>query len=342
MKHLIAVLVGVGLATGSLMAQSSQSPQSPQATAQKRAIATGFWKVPRTPDGHPDLQGYWTNETFTPLERPPELAGKELFTEQEAAAYLKQRLDQFMRQSKTDIHYDDAIWQGENYDSEPNLRTSLILDPRDGRLPPLTPEAEHRAWARADARAVSAPAGGVETRSLAERCISWGNVGPPMIPPSYNANLQILQTRDHVVIGHEMIHDVRIIPLDGRSHVGTNIRLQAGDSRGRWEGDTLVVDTTNFTGKTNFRGAPRNTRQDIVASDAMHVIERFTRVAADRIRYQFTVEDRATWTKSWSGEIPMRTFAGPIFEYACHEGNYGLANILRGALASETAPHPRP
>jgi hypothetical protein len=341
-KYFTAVLVGVGLVTATVMTQSSQSFGIRQASAAETATVDGTWKVPRTPDGQPDLQGYWTNETFTPLERPPELAGKESFTEQEAAAYLKHRLGQYQGQSKTDIHYDDAIWQAENYESEPNRWTSLILDPRDGRIPPLTPEAEQRARARTDARRSSALAGGVETRSLAERCISWGNVGPPMIPPSYNANMQILQTRDYVVIHHEMIHDARIIRLDGRPHLGTNIQLLAGDSSGRWEGDTLVVDTTNFTDKTNFRGAPRNTRQDIVASDALHVVERFTRGAADRIRYQFTVEDRATWTKSWSGEVPMRRFAGPIFEYACHEGNYGLPNILRGVLASETPPLPRP
>lgn len=247
------------------------------------------WASPRTPDGRPDLQGYWTNETFTPLERPPELAGKEFFTEQEAATYLKRRRDPFLNQSRVDVHYDDAIWQGENYDSEPNLQTSLIVDPRDGRIPPLTPDGERRVRARADASRSGASAG-IAGRTLAERCISWGNVGPSMIPPSYNANLQILQTRDHVVIRHEMIHDTRIVPVasttssDGgasaerplaaeRPHLGASIRMLAGDSRGRWEGDTLVVDTTNFTEKTNFRGAPRHTRQDILVSDALHVTE---------------------------------------------------------------------
>jgi len=307
---------------------------------------------PRTSDGRPDLQGFWTNETFTPLERPPELAGKESFTEEEAAAYHKRRRDQFLNQSRTDVHYDDAIWQAENYDSQPNLQTSLVVDPRDGRIPSLTPEGERRVRARADASR-SGSVAGIAGRTLAERCISWGNVGPPMIPPSYNANLQILQTRDHVVIRHEMIHDSRIIPVVSRSgsngalsaerpHLGANIRMLAGDSRGRWEGDTLVVDTTNFTHRTNFRGAPRHTRQDILASDALHVTERFTRVAADRIRYQFTVEDPVIWTRPWSGEVPLRKFGGPIYEYACHEGNYGLTNILRGLLASENSPAQRP
>jgi len=295
--------------------------------------AAKSWTVPRTPAGQPDLQGYWTNDTFTPLERPAELAGKELFTDEEAAAYLKKRTDQYLAQPKDDIHYDDAVWQGENYVKEPNRRTSLIVDPRDGKVPPLTAEAKARTAARPVARGTDS----AQSRSLAERCISWGTVGPPMLPPTYNANLQILQSRDYVVIRHEMIHDDRIIPLDGRPHVGPNIHRLAGDSRGHWEGDTLVVDTTNFTANTNFRGAPRNTRQDILASDALHVVERLTRVGADRIRYEFTVDDPATWTKPWSGEIPIRRFDGPIFEYTCHEGNYGLVHLLKGARAEEKA-----
>lgn len=288
----------------------------------------------RTRDGQPDLHGYWTNDTFTPLERPPELAGKEFFTEAEAASEFKKRLDRYLAQPKNDIHYDDAIWQGETYDKEPNRRTSLIFDPPNGRLPPLTAEAAKRLAARAAVQQAR-PADSAESRSLAERCISWGNVGPPMLPPTYNANLQILQTRNYVVIFHEMIHDTRVIPLDGRPHLSPSIRLLAGDSVGHWEGETLVVDTTNFTGKTNFRGAPRSTRQDIFASDALHVVERFTRTDPNRIRYQFTVDDPATWTSTWSGEIPLRQFDGPLFEYACHEGNYGLPNILRGARALE-------
>lgn len=156
-----------------------------------------------------------------------------------------------------------------------------------------------------------------------------------MVPPTYNANLQILQTRDHVIIRYEMIHDVRIIPLDGRAHLGPKIGLLAGDSRGRWEGETLVVDTTNFTDKTNFRGPPASTRQDIFASDTLHVVERFTRLDAHTIRYQFIVEDPATWTRPWSGEMALRSFEGPIFEYGCHEGNYGLPNILRAARVED-------
>jgi hypothetical protein len=295
--------------------------------------ATTTRTPPRTSASPPDLQGYWTNDTFTPLERPAALAGKEFFTPAEAASELKQRLDRYLAQPKDDIHYDDAIWQGENYHKEVNLRTSLITGP-DGRVPPLTAEAEKRAAARA-AAAKAGAADSAQSRSLAERCISWGNVGPPMLPPTYNANLQILQNRDTVVISHEMIHDNRIIPLDGRPHLPAGIRLLAGDSRGHWEGETLVVDTTNFTDKTNFRGPPRSTRQDIFHSDALHVVERFTRVGPNHIRYQFTVDDPATWTRTWSGEVPLRRFDGPLFEYACHEGNYGLPNILLGARAQD-------
>lgn len=286
----------------------------------------------RTVDGQPDLQGYWTNDTFTPLERAPELGTKEFFTEAEAAAEFKRRQERYLDQPKDDVHYDDAIWQAETYDKEINLRTSLIFDPPNGRIPPLTADAARRLSAAAAARK-QAPADGVQSRSLAERCISWGNVGPPMLPPTYNANLQILQTRGFVIILHEMIHDVRVIRLDGSAHLPPGIRKLAGDSVGRWEGDTLVVDTTNFTDKTNFRGAPRSTRQDIFASDALHVVERFTRIGPSDIRYQFTVDDPMTWTSRWSGEVPLRRFDGPLFEYACHEGNYGLPNILSGARA---------
>jgi hypothetical protein len=333
----------IAAASLSLLTGLTGLPGLPGLTAaagQRSAAAPGggaAWTAPVTKDGHPDLQGYWTNQTYTPLERPPELAGKELFTEEEAAAYLKRRNDQILGQSATDVHYDDAIWQGENDGVAPTLLTSLIREPRDGRIPPLTAAAAAREARLAEARRARGPADGPEDRSLAERCISWGAVGPPMVPPTYNASLQILQTREYVVIRHEMIHEDRIIPLDGRPHLGDRIRLLAGDSRGRWEGNTLVVDTTNFTRLTNFRGAPRHTRQDIRSSDALHVVERFTRTGADQIRYQFTVNDPATWTRPWSGEIPIRKFDGPMYEYACHEGNYGLPNILQFARAEEKA-----
>jgi hypothetical protein len=294
-------------------------------------VAGRGYSAPRTADGHPDLQGFWTNDTVTPLERPAEFGNKETLTPEEAAAYAKKRRDQFLAQPRDNIHYDDAIWQDEHYtkDKAVRLRTSLVTEPRDGKLPALTAEARRREAARVANRAGTGVSDSAQTRSLAERCISWGNVGPPMIPPTYYANFQIVQSRDTVVIRHELMHDVRIVYLDGRAHPASGIQYLAGHSIGHWEGDTLVVDTTNFTDQTNFRGPPATTRQEISHTRTLHVVERFTRADKNTINYHFTVEDPATWTRSWSGEYAIRAFEGPIYEYACHEGNYGLANILR-------------
>jgi len=296
---------------------------------------TGKWSPPRTSDGRPDLQGYWTNDSYVPLERPDEAQGKEYYTPDEAQAFLKSRLDRLNAQSRSDIHYDDALWQAENYAKAAHMRTSILFDPPDGRLPPLTEAAKQREAARLQARKGVGPADNVQVRTLAERCIAWGNVGPPMLPPAYNANFQIMQSSDHVVLRHEMMHDVRLIPVAALPMPSRAVQHQAGFSRGRWEGDTLVVETTNFTSKTNFRGSPQSTRQDILASETMRVVERFRMTGPDTIDYRFTVEDPSVWTRSWSGEAPLRRFEGPIYEYACHEGNYGVANILRAARVQE-------
>jgi hypothetical protein len=240
-----------------------------------------------------------------------------------------------MAQARDDIHYDDAIWQAENYAKHPSLRTSLIVEPEDGKLPPLTPEAQSRLKSQFAAQR-AATSDSAQSRSLAERCISWGNVGPPMLPPTYNANMQILQSRDLVILRHEMMHDVRMIYLDGRPHPSPKVQWLAGHSIGRWEGHTLVVDTANFTDRTNFRGSPQNTRQDIFASEALHVVERFTPTAPGTLLYEFRVDDPRTWTRHWSGEMSIRSFEGPLYEYACHEGNYGLPNILRAARVEES------
>ena len=304
------------------------------ATAQKKtadATHAPGWSAPLTPDGQPNLQGDWTNDTYTPLERPAALGDKALYTEEEAAAFVKSRTDRLNGQAANDIHYDDAIWQAEKYDKVADRRTSLIVEPKNGRLPPLTEEGEARLMQQRGTQRANPTAAGAPSRSLAERCISWGNVGPPMIPPTYNANMQIIQAKDVVIFLHEMMHDTRFIYLDGRAHPPANVQWLAGHSVGRWEGQTLVVDTTNFTPKTNFRGSPANTRQDIFATEHMHVVERFTPTDENVIHYGFTVEDRATWTTAWSGEMDMRRVDGPIYEYACHEGNLGLANILRAA-----------
>jgi hypothetical protein len=317
-----ATTVGANAGTAASSANTHRSVRSAATSA--GAAARGAWTPTRTPDGQPDLQGYWTNATFTPLERPAEFAGKEFFTPEEAAAYEKQRIDAFLGQPADNVHYDDAIWQTEPYKKGVSgLRTSLIVDPADGRIPPLTPEGRRRAEERAARR--GNPADAAENRTLLERCLTWGADVPPMLPAVYYANLQIIQSGGYVVVLTETIHSARVIPLDGRPHLGPKLRQWLGDSRGRWEGNTLIVDTVNYTNKTAFRGS----------GERLHVIERFTRVDAETIRYEFTADDPSTWTRPWSAEIPIKKMHGPLYEYACTEGNYGLANILRGARVEE-------
>jgi hypothetical protein len=331
LRHLAApaLLVTAVVLTGALAAQSLR----------EGSIGGDAWAKERTADGQPNLQGYWTNDTYTPLERPADLGGKEFFTPEEAAAFVKSRTDRLEGQSKDDIHYDDAIWQAENYDKVASRRTSIIVEPRDGKLPPLTALGQSQLAHQKGTQRATSTSDSAQSRSLAERCISWGNVGPPMVPPTYNANMQFIQSRDSLVMRHELMHDTRIVYLDGRPHPGPDVQWMAGHSVGHWEGQTLVVDTTNFTDKTNFRGSPANTRQDIFASEKLHVIERFTRTGADTMHYAFTVEDPDTWTSPWSGEMEIRRTDELIYEYACHEGNYGLANILRAArLAEQKTP----
>lgn len=299
------------------------APAAGQATPKTRPSA-------RTPWGDPDLQGLWTNATITPFERPRELGAKEVLTEEEAAVFERQTLRARDADSRTGAGTEadvalayNQFWYDRGTKVVGTRRTSLVVDPPDGRIPALTPEAQARADARAAARRRS-PADGPEDRSLVERCILW-TAGPPMLPGGYNNNYQILQTPGYVVILVEMIHDVRIIPLDGRPHAAQNIRQWLGDSRGRWDGNTLVVETTNFTSKTNFRGS----------GEALRLTERFTRVDADTINYEFTVDDPASFARPWTAAIPMTKTEGPIFEYACHEGNYGMTNLLSGARAGE-------
>jgi hypothetical protein len=289
------------------------------------------WAVPRTPDGQPDLQGIWTNATITPFERPADLTGKAFFTEQEAREYEKRTLtatnkDRRDGSAEADVGraYNDAWWDiGTKV--VPTRRTSMVIDPPDGRVPELTPEAQQRDAARMEV--ARRPPAGPEDRGLSERCILWPTAGPPMLPSAYNNNYRIVQAPGYVAILVEMIHDVRIIPLDGRPHLPPSVRQWMGDSRGHWEGDTLVVDTTNFTDKTHFRGADRN----------LHLIERFTRTGAETIVYQFTVDDPTAFTRTWTGEAPLTRTVGPIYEYACHEGNYSMTNILSAARAEEKA-----
>jgi hypothetical protein len=286
---------------------------------------------PRTPWGEPDVQGIWDFATITPLERPKELMGKEVLTAEEAAEFEARTLQQRNPDrrdggSQADVgRAYNRFWWDYGTKVVGSKRTSLIVDPPDGRIPPLTPEGKQRADARAEV--LRRPPAGPEDRNLWERCILGGNAGPPMLPGPYNNNVQLFQTPGYVVILNEMINDARVVPLDGRPHLASNILQWRGDSRGRWEGNTLVVDTTNFRNESNFRGA----------SATLHVVERFTRVDADTLLYEFTVDDPKTWTRPWSVALPMSKTEGPIFEYACHEGNYGMTNMLAGARAEEKA-----
>ena len=320
---LIAIVVLVPLPTAGQVATAAADTSTP----------------PRTLWDAPDLQGVWNNNTSTPLERPADFAHKALLTDEERAAYTARRQasreDRDSREGRgTDVDVRrayNALWFP--VPGEAISRTSLILDPLDGKIPPLTPEGRQRADARRGFR--QNPPAGPEDRSLWERCITRG---VPRTPGGYNNHFQIFQTPGHVVILIEMVHEARIIPLDGRPHVGPTLGQWLGDSRGRWQGDTLVVETTNFTDKTNFRGSGKG----------LHLIERFTRLDADTLDYEFTVDDSTTWTTPWTAAWPLTSLRSEVggldqvespqmFEYACHEGNYGLVGQLGGARADERA-----
>jgi hypothetical protein len=303
--------------------------QSPPAA--KARPAAKPWTLGRTLDGQPDLQGYWTNTTYVPLERPKDV-DKEFYTREEVVAVMKRaaadEAEQTVPGTIADVHYDFTQF-GLDRSQSPlalNLRTSLIVNPENGRLPPLSEEGKRRAAERAEARKL---AGGqfdaAQNQPLSVRCIMMDRVGPPMLAGAYNNNYQIVQTRDYVMILVEMLHDVRLIPLDGRPAPEPRIRSWKGSSRGHWDGDTLVIETTNFNGKNAFQGSSEN----------MKLTERFTRTGEDSMRYHFTVDDPSTWVRAWSAEVSWAKSSPPIFEHACHEGNYGLANILAGARTEE-------
>ena len=291
--------------------------------AQAPAVAQ-TWKPTLTIDGQPDLQGVWNFGSNVPVERPDNLGAKEFYTPQEAAENLKKGF-QGDRAVTGGAHYDLAQFGLDPSQARypPNLRTSMIVGP-EGKIPDETPAALRRDEADA-AQQKGHEFDGPENRPLGERCILFPTVGPPMLPFAYNNNLQIVQGEGVVAIRHEMDHSVRIVPIDGRPHPPADIRQYKGDSIGHWEGNTLVVDTTNFTARNPFHGS----------GDKLHVVERFTPVDADTILYRFTVEDPETWDKPWTAEIAMSRVTGPIFEFACHEGNYGLRNTLQGARVAE-------
>jgi hypothetical protein len=305
------------------------SPESAAAQGAARSAAKGAAAVPRTPWGVPDLQGIWTNSTTTPLERPGDLADKAELTEEERRlrdAEVASRVSFDRSGSLPGVGAYNEFWMERG---ALNHRTSLVIDPPDGKIPPLTAAGQARANAVFAARK-STPADSPEDLTAYDRCISRGLPGA-MLPGFYNHNYQIVQTRDHVMILVEMIHDARIIPLNGRPHGNGAVRSWLGDSRGRWDGDTLVVETRNVNDKVfEVRGVLFGVGADL------HLVERFRRTGPDTIEYQFTVNAPNVYTRPWTVLTPMARIDGPVFEYACHEGNYSVPNILKGARAAET------
>ena len=307
-----------------------------QAVATRSAPAPRAWAPERTPDGHPDFQGVWANNTVTPLQRPKQWEGKERLTDAEIADL--QKFASQITENDGDAQFGDGfILAVLNQQAKPgsydpgtgnynqfwvverdwhDRRTALIVNPRDGRIPPMTPEAQKRRAAELEQRRAHAfedP----EVFPLGERCV---NFGVPRLQAGYNSYLQIVQAPGYVTIMNEMAHDARVIPMDGRPHLDAGIRVWNGDSRGRWEGDTLVIDTTNFSPKSEFMGS----------HEGLHLVERLTRVSAEVLDYEFTVSDPATWTAPWTAMIPLKAKSEMIFEFACHEGNEAIPDMLRG------------
>ena len=345
----VMLVVAVGLWAPALVA--GQAPgQAPSGTAVlaekaistdealKAAIEAGKaanaavrpdWTAPRTSWGDPDLQGYWNFiNNYTPLQRPRPLGTKAFYTEQEAGAALKRAVDESAEVDPRTVHYDwnefgMRVWQMPDF--RLNLRTSMVVDPPDGRIPPLTPEAEKRVAADSTAAAERA---NVTSPGLYTRCFV-GNGGPPRVPGGNNSEAQILQIPGYVVIFAQSGNDARIVPLDGRPHLPKGVGQWLGDARGRWEGNTLVVETTNFHPDRPWLNATANANWG-GSTDGLNLVERFTLVAPQTLRYEFAVSDPATWTKPWSLEAMIPRTNPPIYEWACHEENYGLINYAKG------------
>ena len=334
----VAALVMVGaLGLGAPVPVEAQSSRSES------------WTLPRTPDGQPDLQGVWANNTATPLERPEILGDKAVLTDEELAR-LEARYAELFASGESDAAFADSVFVAAlseqdsfssrdaatgNYnqfwlvDREFDNRTSLVIDPPSGRLPPFTLGAQRQVDARI-AHLADNPASSWTDRRLQERCITFGM---PNLFAGYNTYYQIIQTPGHVVFLHEMIHDARIIPLDGSSHVDDAIRQWHGDARGRWEGDTLVVETTNFSPKSESPAALYQRTRG--SAEQLRLIERFTRVGPDTLQHEFTVEDPGTYAATWTAMIPLSRKDEALYEYACHEGNIGMEGILAGHRAEE-------
>jgi hypothetical protein len=322
---------------------ASLAGQAPASTRPGGTRAIDARTLPLGPDGHPDLQGVWLNNSATPLERPKALEGRQFLTDSEVAA-LRQRADRLFKNTNADFAAGDAVFLAaladidhfksatatgttfEMIEREFDNRTSLIVDPPDGRIPALTADAQRRK-AASDAIRKRAPEG-PEDLNHVERCLTYGvprlsgtNTGAG--PLGY---YEIVQTPSYIVLFLEAVHEARIVNLDGRPHLPPSVRQWQGDSRGRWDGNTLVVDTTNFSARSDFMGS----------SDHLHLVERFTRMAFDRIDYQITVDDPTTWTKPWTAVIRLKRSAERLYEYACHEGNYEvLRDIFAAARASD-------
>jgi hypothetical protein len=324
----------------SVLVQAPTPVAAQRSSSTVKSAAAKTRTPPRTSDSQPDLQGVWEFSTITPLERPRTLGEKQVFTDEEAAAFEREENQRQNRDlidsAKGGANYPpggvvpyNEFWYDRGTKVIGSKRTSLIVDPHDGRLPPMTAEAQKRAEARAaadrDDQLGRGRADSWEDRSVSERCIMGFNAGPPITPGAYNNYVQILQAAGYVVIFTEMIHDARIIPLDGRPHLSQDVRQWRGDSRGRWEGHTLVIETTNFHRETSLRGSTAN----------VHLVERLTRTDMNTLLYEFTVEDPTTWTRPWTAQIPMRKSQDLLYEYACHEGNEAMAGMLAGARARE-------
>lgn len=296
--------------------------------ARAAAEARANWKAPRTQWGDPDLRGYWLSLSYTPLERPAELGDKGFYTEQEALEAFKKAVEADAEVDPRTVHYDWKEYGMDAWQSpvRPNLRTGLIVDPPDGRIPPLTPDGQKR-------RAAAGRGITVQSRGLYERCVT-GNQGPPRVPGNHDAESQIIQSPGYVVLLLQSNSDVRIIPLDRRPHLPSRVRHWLGDSRGRWDGDTLVIETTNFHPDREWRGS----------AGSMHLVERLRLVDAKTIEYTFTVTDPTTWTRPWTAEVPWPRIEPGMYEFACHEQNYGVINVVRGAQirAREAARSGRP
>ena len=316
------------------------------AAGQTTPGVTNATEPPRLADGRPDLQGVWDFRTITPLQRSRRLGERAALTEEEAAtaeARAAETQTALVESIGGKIGAYNAFWFDLGTNVVSSRQTSLIVDPPDWRMPPLADGATRQAGSLTrdvpGERPVRYRSGGIglagpEDRALAERCLLGFNSGPPMMPSGYNNNMQLFQTPDHVVVVNEMVHDARIIPLDGRAQLD-GIRQWMGVSRGHWDGDTLVVESRNFTAKTS--SFDPGATSSLGSGETLRLTERFTRLDADTLLYEYTVDDSTTFTRPFTVALPMRRSDAPVFEYACHEGNYGLLNILRGARADEAS-----